>query len=878
MRPLPAGLVTFCFVDVEGSTRAFRSDPDGYPGALAAHHRLVGTAIDAAGGTVVETEGDGLFAAFAESGPALAGCLAAQTALADHDWPAGLRLRSRMGLHAGEAVPAGRGYVSLAVHQAARVAAAAHGGQVLCTASVAGAADGRLPAGAWLAELGRYRLKDFDEPAVLCELRHPQLPGGPPPRVPRLVPGNLRLARTSFVGRDAELAGVRALLAAHRLVTIIGPGGVGKTRLAFRLAGELTDTYEHGAWVVELDAVSDPGLVADAAARALPMPAFAGGSPAENMMAFLASRNLLLVLDNCEHVAEGAAELADRLLDAAPGVTLLATSRVPLELAGEARFALGPLPLAADGVPLAELLDVDAVRLFTARAQAVRPAFRLDQANAAAVTSICRRLDGLPLALELAASRVASLAPADLLTRLEDRLSLLRTSARGIPARQRTLHDTLAWSYELLSPAEQLLLARLSVFAGRFSLSWAEQVCSAPPLAPDGVLELAGSLVAKSLLVAGTAGQRTEYELLLTVREYAAQRLAEQGGTAQAQRRRADFLITLLALPDPVFQFSSRTRRYLAAVAEAADDVRAALTWCLDQQDGGRACALIATVYRWWNVTGRIAELVPLARRAVELPGPASLPRLFTYYALLLGLEVTPAQTRAEARRRSRDMLALARQLGDDTGLAVALYCEADTPAYDADFAASARLLAEAAAAADRAGHRALAATIRRSEAEARSAGDPPRLITELQPVIEEFRASTDPFGLAQTLAVLARAELESGDAGPAAGHAAEGLRLARENGYTEVAWRHLVLLAWSSAARGDAAAAARLLGAVDAALARCGGQIGAGPGAAADRARVRALAVSVIGEQRFSDLHAAGAAAGDAVADEPAWPAAGGG
>ncbi len=287
MRALPSGLVTFCFVDVAGSTRAFQSDPERYPDALRAHHELVRDAFAADGGVIVETEGDGLFAAFGDAARAVNGCLAAQLAIARHRWPPGPELRSRMGLHCDTAAcPPATASVALGVHQAARVAAAASGGQVLCSAAVAERASGRLQPGATLAALGSYRLKDFDAPAVLFELHHPAMAvESQAPRAPRVGPGNMRLSRTSFVGRDEEAGELRALLAEHRLVTILGPGGVGKTRSANRLAGELTDSFAQGAWVVELAGVAGAELVTDAVARELPLPGLAGGSPDDAVLA-----------------------------------------------------------------------------------------------------------------------------------------------------------------------------------------------------------------------------------------------------------------------------------------------------------------------------------------------------------------------------------------------------------------------------------------------------------------------------------------------------------------------------------------------------------------------------------------------------------------
>jgi predicted ATPase/class 3 adenylate cyclase len=858
MRELPSGTVTFCFIDVEGSTRAFRADPAGYPGALAVHHELVRLAFAAVGGVIVETEGDGLFAAFGDAAAAVAGCLQAQLDIAGHDWPAGLELRSRMGLHCDQAEQVGDGYVALGVHQAARVAAAAHGGQVLCSAAVAEQAGGRLPAGAELFRLGSFRLKDFDAPAALLELRHPRLAGRfPPPRAPRVVPGNLRVARTSFVGREAELRQLTDLVAEHRLVTILGPGGVGKTRIAYRLAAELTDSFAHGAWVVELAAVGESALVADAVARALPLPAASG--PAAAVQAFLADRELLLVLDNCEHVLNGAAELADQLLDAAPGVTVLATSRVPLDVIGEIRFALEPLSLPPAWAAPREVLHFDATRLFVERARAARPGFAVDAGNAREITQICRRLDGLPLALELAGARAATLTPGDLLGRLERRLPLLVSNARGLPERHRTLQATLAWSHDLLSPAEQVLLARLAVFAGRFPLEWAELASGFPPLSVPQVPELLDRLAAKSLVVAADRGGRTDYELLLTVREYAADRLADRGEASELERRRADLLIRQLASSDPLFRFTPDTSRYLAGVAAAADDVRAALAWCLASGDERRAGELIANVLRWWNVTGRIEELCPFARATLSLPAEPSFARVMTFYALLLGLEAAGADTAGEARRRADEMLAVARQLGDENGIALALYCQADFPLAAGDYPAAARLYRQAVAAARRAGSETLAAVILRSEAEASASGDSARLAAALQPVAADFRRAGDPFGLAQTLVVQAAAALECGAARAGAAHAAEGLRIARRYGYPEVGWRHLTLLAWAAAALGQHDQAARLLGAVEAALDRAGGKIGTGPGNAADRERVRGLAANAIEPDRLASLLAAG-------------------
>ena len=653
---------------------------------------------------------------------------------------------------------------------------------------------------------------DAPRPSLDAQLSDPrrQFPAQHPPQLP---PSNLRLPRTSFVGRETQLAQLKAVFEQNRLVTILGPGGVGKTRTAYRVAADLRESFNHGVWVVELAPIADSNLVADATASVLPLPELVASDSIEVVLTFLADKELLLILDNCEQVLAGVAELADRLMDDAPQVTVLATSRVPLDVIGEVRFLLEPLALPEPDAAIDELLSAEAIRLFVDRARAVKAGFVLNAENARAVTMICQRLDGLPLALELAGARVATMAPGDLLDRLDKCLTELRSDARGLPERHRTLQSTIAWSYGLLSEAEQALLARLAIFAGRFPRLWAEQVCAFPPLTVRQVSDGLDSATAKSLLVATEHLGRTEYQFLLTVHEYAASRLDERGETSVLELRRADFLARHLASPDPLFQFTADTRTHLAEVAAASDDLRASLVWSLEHDEAARACALVEVGCRLWNVTGRIEELYPFAMRAIALSSEPSFALLMTYYAALLGLDVK--QSEASARTLARPtavrateelaevakdvrgrMVAVATELGDPEGVALALYCQADLPWSQGNFAEAARLYHEAADTAIRANSRSLAATIRRSEAEVVAEGDDSQLAASLDGVIDEFRAVDDPQGLAVTLAVLAGAELGSGAAGSAASHAAEGLDIARKHGYYEIRWRHLTLLA----------------------------------------------------------------------------------
>ncbi|MGI8998558.1 MAG: ATP-binding protein [Candidatus Limnocylindria bacterium] len=472
MPQLPTGTVTFMFTDIEGSTRLLQRVGESYRDLLADHNRILREAIAAGGGTEVQTEGDAFFAAFPTAAGAVRAAVQAQRGLASQAWPEGSDIRVRIGLHTGQGVLSGEQYVGLDVHRAARIAAAGHGGQVLISDSTRALAGDDLAVGVGVRDLGRHRLKDIER----LEHLHQLLSDGLGDKFPsirtldaRLT--NLPLERSSFVGREREAAEATALLERSRLLTLTGPGGVGKTRLALKIAADHLGRFADGVYLVDLSTINDPSLVPAAIARALMVREQPGQDMAASLAEHLRDRELLVVLDNMEQVVD-AADTVSRLLDAGRGLTVLATSRVPLHLTGEQEFPVPPLAL-PDPTRIADLQslnDNEAVMLFIQRAASVRPEVRLTADNAAAVAEIAVRLEGLPLAIELAASQAKLLNPSAILARLGTTLSLLITGPNDRPDRQRTLRSTIEWSYDLLDTKHKRLFARLATFKGGWTL------------------------------------------------------------------------------------------------------------------------------------------------------------------------------------------------------------------------------------------------------------------------------------------------------------------------------------------------------------------------------------------------------------------------
>jgi predicted ATPase/class 3 adenylate cyclase len=637
MSGLPSGAVTFLFSDIEGSTRLVKTLRERYPQVLAEHRRLVRAAIAGQGGREVDAQGDAFFVAFAGAKQAVLCAVEIQRALAGHEWPAGAPVRVRIGIHTGNAVPAEGGYTGLAVHRAARICAAARGGQVLVSqATQTIIEDEEEEPGFTLIDLGVRKLKDLDRPVRLFQLAAPGLDTQAPPAAGQragglhhdMLAGMVPVPVTPLAGREREAAAVVDLVVREgvRLVTLTGPGGVGKSRLAVEAAERLGPGFADGVRFVELAAVPAADLVAAAVAAGLGLTTSAGWLLAD-LQGYLRARRLLLVLDNFEHVA-GAAPLLAELLAAAPGLVVLVTSRVVLRLRGEHELPVPPLPVppAGAGPDTEGLQRYASVGLFAERAHAAAPGFKLDGENAEAVAEICRRLDGLPLAIELAAARVRLLPPQALLSRLGERLSLLTGGARDLPERQRTLRNTLDWSFGLLSAGEQAMLARLGVFAGSFGLSAAGAVCGeVDDAAPDPgragqVIDTLGVLVDNSLVRLETRGGEPRFGLLETVREYALERLADGGAWAEAHGRHAAYF---LALAEPgVAELQGRGQlAWLDRLESEHDNLWAAMSWLVNHGAIEHAIRLLSVTWRFWWLHGHAAEFARLGEQIVADSG-----------------------------------------------------------------------------------------------------------------------------------------------------------------------------------------------------------------------------------------------------------------
>ncbi|HEV2012666.1 MAG TPA: adenylate/guanylate cyclase domain-containing protein [Candidatus Dormibacteraeota bacterium] len=505
----PSGTLTMLFTDIEGSSDGVRTlGTDKWEAVLERHTQIIRDALTRHGGFEVRSEGDAFFVVFTSPSAALAAAAEMQRGLSATDWPHQAAVRVRMGIHTGEVRPAsvasGVDYVGFEISRAARIAAAGHGGQVLVSDTTESLIRDLLAPGLTLRELGEHRFKDLVRPQRIYQLLIDGLPDSfPPLRSLDATPNNLPTQTTTFVGRQPELARAAELLKTTRLLTLTGPGGSGKTRLALHLAADVLDRYSDGVWLVELAPVTDPAGVAPTVAAAVHIGERAGHPVVETISAGLRSRQLLLLLDNCEHLIAACADLAAALLRSCPQLTILATSREGLNVPGETLVPVPSLRL-PDGdtlPPLDELREYEAISLFVDRCTSYQPAFALTAENAADIVRICRRLDGVPLALELAAARVRVLSVAQVATRLDDRFRLLTGGSRTVLARQQTLRALIDWSYDLLTDMERTLLRRLSIFVGGWTLEAAEAICAGEGIEREAVLELVAHLIDKSLVL-----------------------------------------------------------------------------------------------------------------------------------------------------------------------------------------------------------------------------------------------------------------------------------------------------------------------------------------------------------------------------------------
>jgi predicted ATPase/class 3 adenylate cyclase len=686
MPDLPTGTVTLLFTDIEGSTRLLQQLGEHYADVLADCRHLLRQMFVQYNGHEVDTQGDAFFVAFARATDGVAAAAAIQRVLAEHAWPEGISVRLRIGLHTGEPRLTADGYTGMDVHHAARIMSAGHGGQILLSPTTRQLAEQHLPAGTYLQDLGEHRLKDLQRPSHLFQLSLEDLTAAfPPLKTLDTHRNNLPIQPTPFIGREKEVAAVTRLLRRPdvRLITLTGTGGVGKTRLGLHVAAELSDDFTDGVFVVALAPVNDPTQVIPAIAQTLAISEASERPLFTLLQAFLKEKQLLLLLDNFEQVGDAAVMLAD-LLAACPRLKVVVTSRMGLHVRAEHEFVVPPLsvPTLKHLPDLKALSHYEAVTLFIERAQAMKPDFSVTNANAPAVAAICAHLDGLPLAIELAAARVKHFSPHTLLARLEQGLSVLSGGARDLPARQQTLRGAIAWSYDLLSPEEQKLFRHLAVFVDGWSLEASEAICMARGGLAEDMLEGMASLVDKSLLrQEEQAAGETRFWMLQTLREFGLEQLTRSEELEVTRQAHAEYYLQLAEEAQPSLQ-ATEQGRWLARLEQEHENLRAALFWLLAQARVGReqskqqaehALRLCLALSWFWSIRGysregqNFLEQVLALRESVAVPVRARALYTAADLAFLLDdLERT--------ERLGSESLHLFRELGDKVGMADALF------------------------------------------------------------------------------------------------------------------------------------------------------------------------------------------------------------
>jgi predicted ATPase/class 3 adenylate cyclase len=661
---LPTGTITFLFTDIEGSTRHLQILGPAWKEVVEQHDRILREAFHSHQGVEVSTEGDAFFVAFTTASAALSAAIQAQRALAAAPWP-GEPVRVRMGMHTGEGVLGGDNYVGIDVHRAARIASAAHGGQVLVSAATKALLGDSLATEFTLRDLGEHRLKDLSHPERLYQLVGEGLAERfPPPRGLSGSPNNLPVQLTSFIGREGMVATIMDHIGRHRLVTLTGPGGTGKTRLALQVAAGCLDSFSDGVFFVPLAAITEPEVVMPTVAANLGLPPIFG-SAVERIGDYLSGKSFLLVLDNLEQVVAVAPDVAE-LLALAPTIRVLTTSRAPLRVSGEQEVPVPtlPVPVVSSRGDLKEIADLDSVAIFIERAMAARPDFRLTEANAEAVAEIVTRVDGLPLAIELAAARVKLFSPEAMVRRLGDRLALLTGGARDLPSRQQTLRGAIAWSYDLLDSDQRTVFERLSVFAGG---GYLDQII---PVVQEGLgvepLEAISHLVDHSLI----ANLEGRFTMLETIREYASERLAERGASAV----RAQHAEVYAQLAEEASPHLTRTeqKKWLDRLEGDHDNLRAGLEWAIESGNADLACRMGGALWRFWQLRGYVTEAVARLDRVLALSGstPALRSRALEAAGGLAYWQARPA----DAHHHYAEALAIEEEIGDTSRIANAAY------------------------------------------------------------------------------------------------------------------------------------------------------------------------------------------------------------
>jgi predicted ATPase/class 3 adenylate cyclase/DNA-binding NarL/FixJ family response regulator len=672
---LPTGTVTFLFTDIEGSTKLAQAHPAEWESARQRHHAILRKGTEAHQGYVFQIIGDAFCVAFATASHGLQAALAAQRALQAEAWGE-TPIRVRMGLHTGAADARGgdyHGYLTVAYVE--RVMSAAHGGQTLVSNVTAALLFGQLPDDLTLRDLGEHRLKGSLTPQHLWQVVAPDLPQDfPPLESLSTVPNNLPIQLTSFVGREREISELQRLLTTTRLLTLTGVGGVGKTRLALHVAADVLADFSDGAWLVELAPLADPALVPQTVAATINVPEQSGRPILATLKDYLSGKHLLLVLDNCEHLIEACARLAETLLHAAPRLKILASSREALGIAGETTYRVPslqlPNPVTTAGH--AGLMQSDAVRLFCERALAAKPDFVISALNAPSVVQICHRLDGIPLALELAAARIRSLSVEQIATRLDNQFQLLTGGSRTALPRQRTLRAMIDWSYDLLDTAERRLFNRLCVFAGGWTLEAAEASCSTDGPDAAQVMDTLDQLVNKSLIIAAGAGPEARYQMLEILRQYAREKLLESGDEERTRDRHLEYYLQLAETAEPKFS-SAELIPWFDRLETEIDNVRMALRRTVGKSGIEKQLRLASALRVFWYTRGHQSECLELLQGLLLRPEAAQRTPARVKALTVLSEYYTRIRTYPLAKLAAEEALSIAEELRDKPLKALAL-------------------------------------------------------------------------------------------------------------------------------------------------------------------------------------------------------------
>jgi predicted ATPase/class 3 adenylate cyclase len=854
---LPSGTVTLLFTDIEGSTQHWEQQRAAMPEVLRRHDELLRAAIEAHGGHVFKTMGDQFCAAFSHASDGIAAAADAQRALAAEDWSAIGGLAARMALYSGATDERDGDYFGPTVNRVARLLSVAHGGQVVVSGSTAPLLRGVVPEHTELLDLGSHRLKDLTEPEQVWQLTIDGLRTEfPALKSLDTIPNNLPIQPTSFRGREHDLEELKGLLSQHKLLTLVGSGGVGKTRLALQVGAEVLDQYPDGVWLIDFAPINDPELVSSVIAQEIGMPQVEGRRIDESIAPWLRRKKLLLILDNCEHVLEAVAAIASALIRSCADVRMLATSRQALGESGEEVVRLASLDVPHkifDLTPTA-IMEFGAVALFVDRAHSVDKSFKLTDDTAPIVADICRRLDGIPLAIELAAARVKVLSIPNLAQRLNERFKILTGGSRSALPRQKTLSALIDWSYDLLTPQEQMLFNRVGIFAGGFSLDAATAVCSGEDLDEIEILDLLSSLTDKSLVVADTTGEHERYHLLESTRAYALEKLSAAGAHEHLARRHAEYFRDQALAAGERYGTGS-TFAWVAAVELELDNYRTALGWALTRgNDAVLGGAIAGTLSALWSNAGLAVEGRYWISLALERVNDAEQPHVaarlwFALSGLSSGQRSHDAAERAmqlyasvgdarwtaraqqslagaffqmgrldEAKTTIEQALAAARASGDTASVANCLNTQAYIAQLRGGVPAARELYAQALAAFKALGNESGTAVVLGNMAELEFGdGHPEQALQAASEALEIYVRGKNAGDIAAGPTNSAAYRIALGDLSAARDSAREGLRVARQARVEQViaiALQHLALLAGLG---GNARRAAQLLGYVDA-------------------------------------------------------------